>query len=85
MFNLGTGRGISVLQLLRTFENITKTKVPFKIEERREGDIVSMFANASLAFQDLGWEAKFTLEQMCKLLFELDLLRKSKERLVNCQ
>lgn len=68
MYNLGTGKGVSVLQLLRTFEAITNTKVNFKIEDRREGDIVSMFANTSLAFQELGWEAKYNLEQMCKSL-----------------
>lgn len=66
MFNLGTGKGVSVLQLLRTFEAVTKTTVAFNIEARREGDIVSMFANTSLALQELGWEAKYNLEQMCK-------------------
>lgn len=66
MYNLGTGKGVSVLQLLRTFEAVTNTKVNFKIEERREGDIVSMFANTSLAYQELGWEAKYNLEQMCE-------------------
>lgn len=66
MYNLGTGKGVSVLQLLRTFEAVTNTKVNFKIEDRREGDIVSMFANTSLAYQELGWEAKYNLEQMCE-------------------
>lgn len=66
MYNLGTGKGVSVLQLLQVFESVTKTKVPYIIEARREGDIVSMFANTSLAFQELGWESKYTMEQMCK-------------------
>nr|CAD7587643.1 unnamed protein product [Timema genevievae] len=66
-YNLGTGQGVSVLQLLRTFEAITKTSVPFQIEARRKGDIVSMYANTSLAAQELGWKSKYTLEQMCKL------------------
>nr|CAD7455638.1 unnamed protein product [Timema tahoe] len=66
-YNLGTGQGVSVLQLLRTFEAITKTSVPFQIEARRNGDIVSMYANTSLAAQELGWKSKYTLEQMCKL------------------
>jgi len=65
-YNLGTGEGVSVLQLLRTFEAVTKTMVPFEIQDRRTGDIVSMYANTSLAERELGWKAKYTLEQMCK-------------------
>lgn len=66
IYNLGTGNGVSVLQLLHTFETTTKTKVDYKICKRRDGDIVSMYANASLAESELGWQAKFTLPQMCK-------------------
>lgn len=66
-YNLGTGKGISVLQLLKMFEVVTKTSIPYNIENRREGDIVSMVANASLAFKELGWEAKYGLQEMCKL------------------
>ncbi|PNF36095.1 UDP-glucose 4-epimerase [Cryptotermes secundus] len=65
-YNLGTGQGVSVLQLLRTFEAVTKTMVPFEIQDRRTGDIVSMYANTSLAERELGWKAKYTLEQMCE-------------------
>lgn len=65
-FNLGTGRGVTVLQLLKTFEAVTKTTVAYEIAARREGDIVSMIANTSLSLQELGWEAKYNLEQMCK-------------------
>lgn len=65
-YNLGTGKGTSVLQLLRTFERVTKTSIPFQIKARREGDIVSMYANANLAKEELGWSTQFSLEQMCK-------------------
>ncbi|PSN44463.1 UDP-glucose 4-epimerase [Blattella germanica] len=65
-YNLGTGEGVSVLQLLRTFEAVTKTMVPFEIQARRTGDIVSMYANTTLAEHELGWKAKYTLEQMCE-------------------
>lgn len=65
-YNLGTGRGVSVLELVKTFEKVTGTKVPYVIENRREGDIVSMYANASLAREELGWTAKYDVEQMCK-------------------
>lgn len=65
-YNLGTGQGVSVLQLLRTFEAVTNTVVPFEIQDRRNGDIVSMYAKTALAERELGWKAKYTLEQMCK-------------------
>lgn len=65
-YNLGTGQGVSVLQLLRTFEAVTNTVVPFEIQDRRNGDIVSMYANTTLAERELGWKAKYTLEQMCE-------------------
>ncbi|KAF2880687.1 hypothetical protein ILUMI_25477 [Ignelater luminosus] len=64
-YNLGTGQGVSVLQLVKAFEKVTGTAIPYKIIERREGDITAMFANAELAHQDLGWKAQHTLEEMC--------------------
>lgn len=76
IYNLGTGNGVSVLQLLHTFETTTKTKVDFKICNRRDGDIVSMYANASLAESELGWKAKFTLPQMCKFHLQNDFYNK---------
>ncbi|KAJ1523938.1 hypothetical protein ONE63_010487 [Megalurothrips usitatus] len=66
IYNLGTGNGVSVLQLLRAFEDVTKNQIPFKICDRRDGDIVSMYANANLAEKELGWKARFTLPQMCE-------------------
>lgn len=45
MFNLGTGQGISVLQLINTFESVNGVKVPYEIQARRQGDISAMFAN----------------------------------------
>lgn len=68
MFNLGTGTGVSVLDLVKTFEKVTNTVVPFKITGRREGDISIMYADAKLAETELNWKAKHTLEEMCKIL-----------------
>lgn len=65
-YNLGTGQGVSVLQLVKAFEAVTDTKVPYELKPRREGDIVSMFANTTLAKNDLGWTAKYSLENMCE-------------------
>lgn len=66
IYNLGTGKGVSVLELVKTFEKITGTSVPYKITERRDGDIVAMYANSELAYQELGWKTKYNVEKMCK-------------------
>ncbi|GLV39759.1 UDP-galactose 4'-epimerase [Carabus blaptoides fortunei] len=66
MYNLGTGAGVSVLQLVKVFEQVTGTTVPYEIVERRTGDITSMYANAQLAEQELAWKAKHSLEEMCE-------------------
>lgn len=63
-YNLGTGTGYSVLQMVKAFEEASGRKVPFKISPRRPGDIASCYANADLAKSELGWEAKFGLERM---------------------
>jgi UDP-glucose-4-epimerase len=62
IFNLGTGNGVSVLQLINTFESATGVKVPHKIVGRREGDIEKVWANPQHANEVLGWTAKETLE-----------------------
>lgn len=62
IFNLGTGRGVSVLELINAFEKSTGVKVPHKIVERREGDIEKVWANPEHANKVLGWTAKETVE-----------------------
>lgn len=62
IFNLGTGNGVSVLELINTFEKATGVKVPHKIVGRREGDIEKVWAEPSKANNILGWKAEATLE-----------------------
>ena len=62
IFNLGTGRGVTVLELIRTFEKVTGVKVPFQIIGRRDGDIEKVWADPTHANQTLGWQALETLE-----------------------
>lgn len=64
--NLGTGNGVSVLQLVEAFKKASGVDVPYKIVERREGDPAKVYANADKAKKLLGWEAEFGIEQMCK-------------------
>ena len=61
IFNLGTGCGVSVLELINTFEQATGAKVPHKIVARREGDIEQVWANPERANNVLGWKAQETL------------------------
>ncbi|XP_071445198.1 UDP-glucose 4-epimerase-like [Hetaerina americana] len=65
-YNLGTGKGVTVLQLVRTFERVTGTTLTLEMKERREGDIVSMYADPSLAAKELGWTATRSIEEMCR-------------------
>lgn len=65
-YNLGTGVGYSVLDVVNNFEKATGQKVPYEIVDRRPGDIASFFADASKAVKELDWKAEFTLEEMCR-------------------
>lgn len=65
-FNIGTGHGVSVLELINTFEEVTGVKVPHRIVERREGDIEQVWANPQKANEVLGWCAKETLADTLK-------------------
>jgi UDP-glucose 4-epimerase len=62
-FNLGTGTGSSVLEVINTFEKVSGKKLPYKIVGRREGDITSAYANTDKANTVLGWKAQSTLEE----------------------
>lgn len=64
--NLGTGRGYSVLEMIKTFEAASGITIPYDIVERRPGDVASCYADPSLAEQLLGWKAQRTLEEMCR-------------------
>lgn len=63
-YNLGTGKGYSVLDLVKTFEKVNNVEIPYKIAERRPGDIATCFADPSYAKEKLNWEAKLGLDSM---------------------
>ena len=63
IFNLGTGTGSSVLEVINAFEKVSGQKLPYKIVERREGDVVSAYANTDKANTILGWKTQSTLEE----------------------
>ncbi|GAB6026943.1 hypothetical protein CHUAL_013616 [Chamberlinius hualienensis] len=66
VYNLGTGNGVSVLQLISAFEKASQRKVTYRLLERRSGDVATMYADSSLAEKDLKWTAIRDLNQMCE-------------------
>ena len=64
-YNLGTGQGYSVLEMVAAFEKASKKEIPFEIAGRRSGDIASCYADPSKAKSELGWKAERGLDQMC--------------------
>ncbi|XLZ72512.1 UDP-glucose 4-epimerase GalE [Massilia sp. SR12] len=64
-YNLGTGRGNSVLEMVRAFEAASGKPVPFKIVARRPGDIAACYADTTLAERELGWKARYDVARMC--------------------
>jgi len=63
IFNLGTGTGLSVLQIVKGFENATGVKLNYKIVDRRAGDIEKIWADTTFANEELGWKAEKGLEE----------------------
>ncbi|GGY58182.1 UDP-glucose 4-epimerase GalE [Pseudoduganella albidiflava] len=64
-YNLGTGRGNSVLEMVRAFEAASGRQVPYKIVDRRPGDIAACYADTATAERELGWKAQFDIARMC--------------------
>ena len=65
-YNLGTGVGYSVLDLVKTFKEVNGVDVPYKIVGRRAGDIAACYADPSKSFEELGWKAEYGIEDMCR-------------------
>jgi len=64
IFNLGTGNGNSVLEVIKSFEKVSESKLNYKIAERREGDVVAVYSHTDYANEELGWKAEKTLDDM---------------------
>ena len=70
VFNLGTGRGYSVLEVISTVEKVSGKKVPYIVVSRREGDVASCYSDPTLARDKMGWVARLGLEEMCRDAYE---------------
>lgn len=73
IYNLGTGTGYSVLQMVRAMEKASGREIKYKITGRREGDVAACYANPELAERELGWKAEFGLDKMCEDLWRWQL------------
>ena len=65
IYNLGTGQGSTVLEVVKAFEEASGKKIPYKLVGRRDGDVASCFASANLAEKELGFKAEQSLLDMC--------------------
>jgi len=66
VYNLGTGRGTSVLEMVAAFENASGKKIPLRIADRRPGDAETVYASTEKAERELNWKAKYGIEEMCR-------------------
>ena len=66
VYNLGTGNGYSVLQVIHAYEKACGKKLDYQIRPRRDGDIAACYASCSKAREELGWEAQYTIDDMCR-------------------
>ncbi len=69
-YNLGTGKGYSVLDVIHAFEKACGKKLPYSIKPRRDGDVAACYSNAEKAKRELGWEAKLGIDEMCASLWK---------------
>ncbi len=69
-YNLGTGKGYSVLEVIKAFEKACGRKLPYRITGRREGDIACCYATSEKAYKELGWKAEYGIDEMCKSLWK---------------
>ena len=78
-YNLGTGNGYSVLEILKTFERVNNVSLGYTIGPRRTGDAAAVYSDPSLAERELGWKAEKTLDEMCKDAMNFRIVSMSKE------
>lgn len=66
VFNLGTGTGYSVLDMVKAFSRVTGREIPYKIVDRRPGDLATVYSSPDKSAELLGWKARYTLDDMCR-------------------
>lgn len=82
VFNLGTGDGVTVLEAIKMFEEVSGVKLNYELGPRREGDVVAIYANNNLAVTELGWKIKYGLKEMMDTAWKWELRIKQEEALM---
>lgn len=85
VFNLGSGNGVTVLEAIHAFEKVSGVKLNYKIDARRPGDVVAIYANNNYAVQSLNWQIKYGLDDMMHTAWQWELKVKEDEELLSKQ
>jgi len=85
IFNLGSGNGVTVLEAINSFEKVSGRKLNYKIDARRPGDVVAIYANNHHAVESLGWQVKYGLDEMMDTAWKWELKVKEDEELISKQ
>jgi len=80
IFNLGTGNGFTVLEVIKTFEKVSGVKLNYELGPRRQGDVVAIYANNDLAKKELGWDPQYNLEDMMTTAWQWEVKLKSEKK-----
>lgn len=73
-YNLGTGQGYSVLEVVKAFSEVAGKEIPYKIIPRRPGDVATLYSNPALARKELNWTTKYNLKEMCEHMWKFQTL-----------
>ncbi len=82
IFNLGTGIGVTVLEAIQTFEEVSGVKLNYEIAPRRSGDVIAIYANNDKAVKKLGWNIKYGIKEMMKTAWDWELKLKAEAHIV---
>lgn len=82
VFNLGTGDGVTVLEAIKMFEEVSGVKLNYELGPRRDGDVIAIYANNNLAVTELGWKIKYGLKEMMDTAWKWELRIKQEESLM---
>ncbi|HEX8334903.1 MAG TPA: UDP-glucose 4-epimerase GalE [Segetibacter sp.] len=85
IFNLGTGNGVSVLEAIKAFEEVSGQKLNYKLGPRRPGDVVAIYANNDFARTSLGWEIRYDLNEMMRTAWAWEQKVKEDEKIIKSQ
>jgi UDP-glucose 4-epimerase len=85
VFNLGTGNGVTVLEAIHSFEKVSGLSLNYEIGPRRPGDIIAIYANNDLAKNVLGWQPKYSLDDMMSTAWKWEQRLKADDKIFTSQ